>query len=217
MDRILLAQLARAPAAGKVKTRLQAVLSPDEAAALHEAMVEHCCTMLRDSGLGVVQLWVEGDPEHTLFQRLLSSGKLQLKQQRGTDLGQRMAAIVEEGLQEYRAVILVGSDVPALDAGYIGAAVAALEEHDVVLGPALDGGYVLVGLRREIPELFRDIPWGTERVLQATIGVLEALACDFKALEALPDIDRPEDLRHLPDHLLTATSASGSAKLPDGA
>ncbi len=206
---VLLAQLAKAPVPGQVKTRLQPPLSAVEAADLHAAMVEHTCRMLCQSGCGEVQLWVEGDSGDSLFTRCSRYGVLSLRQQRGGNLGQRMATICREGLQSHGAVILVGSDAPALDADYLAAAADALQRVDAVLGPALDGGYVLLGLRCEVPELFADMPWGTDSVLDETVENLKALGRSFELLRPLPDIDRPEDLRHLPDHLRTAAAVRG--------
>ena len=96
---------------------------------------------------------------------------------------------------------LVGSDAPSIDAGYLKAARHALAEVDCVLGPALDGGYVLFGLRRFVPELFTGISWGEDSVLEKTLEKLAALGWSYRLLETLADIDRPEDLRHLPDSL----------------
>jgi glycosyltransferase A (GT-A) superfamily protein (DUF2064 family) len=120
----------------------------------------------------------------------------------------RMAAICQQCLAEADGVVLVGSDAPSIDAGYLQAASEALAEVDAVLGPALDGGYVLFGLRRFVPELFTGIEWGEDTVLEKTLDKLKALQWSYRLLETLPDIDRPEDLRHLPDSLREKLRAS---------
>ena len=198
-ERVLVAQLAREPVPGQVKTRLQPHLSALEAAQLHELMVEHVCAMLCSSAAGAIQLWVDGDPEAELFRRCRELGLSDVLVQQGGDLGQRMAHICEQGLLLHNAVILVGSDAPSIDNDYLNSAMGSLTEVDVVLGPALDGGYVLLGLRRFAPELFAGIHWGEHTVLVETLAVIDRLGWSYRLLDPLPDIDRPEDLRFLPD------------------
>jgi rSAM/selenodomain-associated transferase 1 len=198
---LIFAQLAREPVPGQVKTRLIPALSALEAMSLHSAMVEQIARTLCDSGLGEVRLWVDGDENHALFTRCRQLGVSAILRQSGGDLGLRMAAICEQCLEEAAGVVLVGSDAPSVDAEYLRAASQALAGVDAVLGPALDGGYVLFGLRRYVPELFTGIRWGENTVLEKTLEKLEALQWSYRLLETLPDIDRPEDLRHLPDSL----------------
>ena len=96
---------------------------------------------------------------------------------------------------------MVGSDAPGIGADYLKAALQALESDDVVLGPAHDGGYVLIGLRAFHKELFRDIQWGTERVLEQQLQRVREIGWSCALLETETDIDRPEDLRCLPPAL----------------
>ena len=200
-EQLIFAQLAREPVSGQVKTRLIPALSALQAMSLHSAMVERIARTLCDSGLGEVRLWVDGDENHALFTRCRRLGVSVILRQSGGDLGERMAAICEQCLARAAAVVLVGSDAPSIDAGYLQTASQALAEVDAVLGPALDGGYVLFGLRRFTPELFSGISWGEDTVLEKTLEKLEALRWSYRLLETRPDIDRPEDLRHLPDSL----------------
>jgi len=211
---LILAQLARAPVAGQVKTRMLPFLSPQQACELHSRMVEHCCSQLCSSGLGSVELWVAGEPQSALFRRCSEQGLAALRTQPEGDLGARMAAIVAHSLARAEAVILVGSDAPAIDKDYLASAVAALRDNVVVLGPAWDGGYVLLGMRRQLPQLFENMPWGSDTVLEMTEQRLHDLQFDrqsdlqsarqlenplsYQLLRGLPDIDRPEDLQHLP-------------------
>ncbi len=120
--------------------------------------------------------------------------------QTGQDLGARMDAAIRQTLlkKSVESVILIGTDCPALTERYLDQALLALESGvDVVLGPAEDGGYVLVGMRRPIGAVFEDIPWGTERVMQRTLEALKAKELTYRLLDTLWDVDRPEDLARL--------------------
>ena len=106
-----------------------------------------------------------------------------------------MALACRIALEKASCVVLIGSDCPDLDTGYLRAAIAALETgYPAVLGPAADGGYVLLGLRRFDPSLFDGIAWGGREVFSATCQRLSALDWDWYELDTLNDIDRPEDL-----------------------
>jgi glycosyltransferase A (GT-A) superfamily protein (DUF2064 family) len=118
------------------------------------------------------------------------------------DLGERMARAAAARLAGHPAVLIVGTDCPALDAAVLRAAAAALDAHDAVLVPAWDGGYVLVGLRAGraglLPALFDGLPWSTPALLEATRQRLAAGGWRHAELPPLADIDEPADLRHLP-------------------
>jgi rSAM/selenodomain-associated transferase 1 len=92
------------------------------------------------------------------------------------------------------AGVLIGSDCPELNAPLMAEAFQLLRQHDLVLGPALDGGYYLIGVRRLIPELFTGIPWSTAEVLQQTLSIAQQLGLTVAKLPLLSDVDRPEDL-----------------------
>jgi len=190
----LLLQFARAPVPGAVKTRLIPRLGPAGACDLHRELVVRTCRTLLDARLGPVELWVEGDTGDTLFRRCRSLGVAAVRPQAGADLGQRMYHALREGLTRHARVLLVGSDCPDLDRHYLASAVGALDTSPVVLGPALDGGYVLIGARQVDPSLFRAIDWGTDRVLAQTGDRLRRLDWSWRALAPLADVDRPEDL-----------------------
>ncbi len=200
MAELLIAQLARAPEVGRVKTRLFPALEPARAADLHAAMVLYICRRLAPAGH--LQLWVEGAVTDPLFDRCLDSGARSLHQQCGDDLGRRMAHIVDAGLSTAAGVILAGSDAPGLGPGHVAAVARALQSSHAAFVPALDGGYVMLGVSARCPELFKDIPWGTDRVLALSLAALESAGRRAAVLDPVPDIDRPEDLRHLPDDLV---------------
>jgi glycosyltransferase A (GT-A) superfamily protein (DUF2064 family) len=100
-------------------------------------------------------------------------------------------------LAESDGVVLIGNDCPAIDSGFLQAACAALDDHSVVIGPAEDGGYVLLGLRKKEVNVFADMPWGTDQVLALTLQRLSQQGCKPALLPTLWDVDRPEDLGRL--------------------
>lgn len=189
----LFVQFAREPVAGAVKTRMLPRLTPEQACELHCELVLRTARTLSATGLGPAQLAVAGELAHPLFERCRGLG-LQLCRQRGADLGERMYNALSDGLERFQRVVLVGSDCPGIDNNYLQQAADALVMEDIVIGPAADGGYVLLGVRRVRPEMFAGIPWGTGSVFAKTVASLRRLGLDWAELPALADIDRPEDL-----------------------
>jgi len=117
------------------------------------------------------------------------------RQQSEGDLGRRMALAFKESFSAgMTGVVIIGTDCPDLNAQLMVKAFHAIEQNDLVLGPALDGGYYLIGLRRLIPELFTGISWSTAEVLEQTRSIAERLDLAIAFLPLLNDIDRPEDL-----------------------
>lgn len=200
---------ARAPTPGQVKTRLIPALGAAGAAELHRRLLIHTVQTLSAARLTAVELWATPDASHPCFVSLARDNDLSLHIQRGADLGERLATAAESGLTRGDAVILIGTDCPQLSADYLGQAIARLAEYDAVLGPAADGGYVMLALKRPAPRVFAEIPWGGDQVAAITRRRLSELGWDWAELSPLPDIDRPEDLAHLPPALrpLTATSS----------
>ncbi len=190
----LFIQFAREPQAGAVKTRMMPHLSAREACDLHCELVLWTSRSLVGAGLGPVELAVAGAVEHPLFEQCQELGLASPGVQRGKDLGERMYNALADGLCRCERVILVGSDCPGIDREYLRMAVRALDGAEVVLGPALDGGYVLIGARRVCREMFEGITWGSDTVLVETRQRLRRLAVSWAELPALADIDRPEDL-----------------------
>ncbi|WP_445939502.1 TIGR04282 family arsenosugar biosynthesis glycosyltransferase [Pseudomonas sp.] len=187
--------LARAPVAGRVKTRLIPALGAQGACDLQQLLLERAL-QLPARGFTERFLWLDDLPDAGL-QALARRLGWTLVEQPAGDLGERMRRIAALGLAESDAVILIGNDCPALDGGYLQAACDALQEQSVVIGPAEDGGYVLLGLRCIDAALFSDMPWGTERVFDMTLQRLQQLDWRPALLPALWDVDRPEDLSRL--------------------
>lgn len=192
---IRLLVFAKAPVAGEVKTRLQPALDAAGAAALHAELVEDSLARFTARPLCPVELHCAPGSEHAFFQALARRYPVQCRTQQGRDLGERMAHAAAVTLAAGHWPLLVGTDSPALDACMLERACAALcAGHPAVLGPAEDGGYVLLGLRQPAPALFRGMAWGTDQVLARTRQVLEGLAWDWHELPESWDLDRPEDL-----------------------
>ncbi|MDG2046830.1 MAG: TIGR04282 family arsenosugar biosynthesis glycosyltransferase [Halioglobus sp.] len=191
---LLLIQFSRSPQMGQVKTRMMPHLSAAEACDLHCHLTLWVCNQLLDCGLGAVELSVAGDPDHALFRVCKALGVARLTLQRGADLGERMFEAMAHGLAHYEYVILVGSDCPSIDGSYLEQAVEALQVAPVVLGPATDGGYVLIGAGEIKYEIFQDIAWGSDQVYRQTCHALMSSGLTWAELPYLSDIDGPEDL-----------------------
>lgn len=192
-----IAVLAKAPVPGLAKTRLIPRLGADGAASLQGALTEHAVRTALAAGLGPVTLWCMPDEEHPAFARLAHRTGVALRNQRGADLGARMAHAVAEHAAR-GPVLLTGTDCPALTVEHLQAAAAALAQgHDAVLFPAEDGGYVLLGVTARHWELFEGIPWGSDRVMATTRERLRALGLRWSEPATLWDLDRPEDLDRL--------------------
>ena len=181
--------LCKAPVLGKVKTRLIQEMGKRRALDLYLQMFERLMAELSASRFKT-ELWISPDKDHAFFERYA----LARFQQAGTDLGVRMSTALRDGLNRYESVILVGTDLPLVNRSYIEQAVNALRDHDVIIGPAEDGGYGLVGVKGETPDMFSDIDWGTERVLSQTCARLNRDGLDFGLLPLIWDVDRPADL-----------------------
>lgn len=191
---ILFIQFARAPREGMVKTRMFPALSPEGACQLHRELMLWTCRRLLDSGLGDVELWLSEASADAAVAQCVQLGVRALRQQQGEDLGERMYHAICDGLERYQQVVLVGSDCPGIDREYLMAATAALREHRLVLGPATDGGYVLIGLTASNRALFTEVSWGDATVFKTTVQRAEQLGWSWHALSPLHDVDRPDDL-----------------------
>ena len=190
---------ARDPVPGRVKTRLIGALGQTVATALYWKMLRQTlATAARLKG-PQRELWLDSATPTPRLHALAMRHGMALHMQRGADLGARMATALAQGTADGGMAVLIGSDCPGLDAAYLEAAFDALAGHDVVIGPAVDGGYVLIGVKRPQPELFEDVAWGTEGVLQTTRRRLQRLGRRWRELPVRRDLDRPGDLAHFPD------------------
>ena len=198
----------RYPQAGKVKTRLIDELGPQGAATLHDQLTKEVISklqpMLTPQEAGFIQLQILycGGTEQEMTQWL--GDDIQFARQYGNGLGERMQRAFEQSWQQgAKQILLIGSDCPAITASIIKQGLKQLLSHDLVLGPAVDGGYYLIGLsdrlknnKKDYTRLFQNIDWGTEHVLRQTLDQAKKSDFSFALLPKLHDIDRPEDLVH---------------------
>ena len=195
-EKLLLVVVAKAPVPGEVKTRLVPYFSPEEAAELFRCFLQD---RIREMGqLKGIDLAVAYTPADTrdLFARITSNG-FKLFSQKGEDLGQRLNNVfIEKLTRVYDAVSIIDSDTPDLPGSIVEQSFRILMsgEVDAVYGPCDDGGYYLVGMRRPHPELFEDIPWSTEAVLNITLKRAARLGIKTKLLPGWNDLDTFEDL-----------------------
>lgn len=196
---------ARAPEPGAVKTRLTAFLRAAEAADLHRALLLDTVEAAESSGAEVAIAFTPQAARREL-ERLLGRHRRLLPQGPG-DLGRRLAYGFERLCDGRRPVLAVGSDCPGLSPARIREAAEALGRADVVLGPAADGGYYLIGSVQPRPDLFEGVAWGTGRVLEATMEAIGAAGLRARLLPAERDLDTPEDLFELWAGTRTATWA----------
>lgn len=192
---------AKAPVSGRVKTRLIPALGAVGAARLARYLLDHTLEQARLAELGTVELCASPALATPDWADYSLSPEVECSAQGDGDLGARLARAAQRHLVQAVRVLLIGADCPALSARRLRAAAAALNAHDAVLYPALDGGYVLLGLRADHPSLFTAIPWSTAQVAALTLARMQTLGLHVWVGETLPDIDAPADLIHLPEHL----------------
>lgn len=187
---------AKAPEPGKVKTRLIPTIGEEAAAQLYQQLLVSTVKKVASAGIAPTVLYCAPDTGHPLFQKLASKWDIELKQQHGADLGERMAQATVAALRSGESAVLIGGDCPMLDAGHLQQALRWLYQgSDAVIGPAEDGGYFLLGLKDYNRLLFENIPWGGDRVLALTRDRLQQMSWSWRELEPLWDLDRPEDLQ----------------------
>lgn len=197
-DPTALLVFAREPCPGQVKTRLANGIGADAAAAVYLAMLQTIVAMAADMPRMRGVLCHAEAQAGPLLTALARRHAMELRAQRGGHLGERMYRALQQALRRHHAAILIGSDCPQYQPAYLEGARAALDTHDAVLGPAQDGGYVLIGLRRPQAALFRDIPWGSPGVLAATREALQTAGLRWCELATLRDVDTAADLAGFP-------------------
>lgn len=178
---------------GKVKTRLAKTVGDQRALNVYEQLVK----ITKAAATEVAserQVWYSNFVEDNDFFKSDDFGK---RVQAGRNLGERLKFAASEAFETgYCKVVIIGSDCPDLNGDILEEAFQKLDEHDVVLGPSVDGGYYLIGLTGSYPELFDDIAWSTSGVLNQTKEKLVKYRLSWSELEQLNDIDNEEDLKN---------------------
>ncbi len=185
------------PRPGAVKTRLIPALGERRAAELHRALVRHTIAEVTRFAARhdvAVEARIAGAPDEAASRAWLG-GEMAISAQGDGDLGQRMDRAAQAALADGAAnVVVIGGDCPQLTAEHLAAAFATLGHADVVLGPATDGGYYLIGLRAPQPTLFQGISWGGAEVLVQTLAAARSISVKVEQLATLRDVDVPDDL-----------------------
>lgn len=186
------------PIEGQVKTRLIPDIGAHYATKLYRHMASHCVESAVQANLAPVQLWCGSEPSHEFISYLSFQHNLPVYQQQGVDLGQRMFHALSNVLVNYRYALIAGVDCPGLGSQHYRMAIQQLEKGcDAVIGPALDGGYVMLGLRRIHRVIFQDIIWGRDNVLENTRINLARLGYEWCELPILQDVDCLDDVHDL--------------------
>jgi len=182
--------MCKAPVAGRVKTRLTTVFTPEEAALIHQSMAE---TVIRKASALFSDCRIASDDiAHPFFVAF----RLKMVAQGEGDLGDRMSRLMQQAFSDGAgSVLFLGTDSPHMLDSRLRRAATLLDNYDVVIGPVEDGGYDLIAMKRPATELFDDIRWSSEHVLQETIRHAEGLGLRLKLLDMSFDLDRPESLQ----------------------
>ena len=183
------------------KTRLRDVLSDEERLRLQEAFLRDAIEVALEAQIGPVHLaytpaeaasWAEGE----------FGGSIVPFPQEGDDLGARMlSALRHVEARDFSPLLMIGTDAPLLQPGHLRSALSAVADADLCLGPSADGGYYLLACRTAQPQLFRDVPWSTNRVLDTTLRLAAESGLRYSLIETLYDIDTPADLALLREEL----------------
>lgn len=179
------------PVKGQVKTRIAKVLGEDKALEIYKSLCIHTCRITKDLPCDKAVFYSDFITKNDLWEEKIYHKYVQT----GNELGGRMKSAFAQALQQYQKVLIIGSDNPQIQTGHLTMALKQLDQYDVVIGPATDGGYYLLGLKKLYPELFLNKKWSTNSVLKETIYDFKMLKLTFFELPELTDVDEPEDLR----------------------
>lgn len=183
---------AKAPVPGQCNTRLANTIGDQAAAELQAELIKQRVADMCQAALCPVELWCSPDDTHPLFQQMRHRFPVSLAIQSGADLGSRMFMALSNQKATYN--IIIGTDCPVLRPEHIKETMMHLQEgSDLVIGPAEDGGYVLLGLQKIYPSLFKNIHWGSDQVYQQTLAAARSVHLGIQNLQTLWDIDQYED------------------------
>lgn len=187
---------AKRPLLGRCKTRLAKGVGDANALLIYQALLDHTLATVRETPYRKVLM---ADPPEQAAQgpEWAPSLDAYLPQAPG-DLGERMAAAVADAFARgAKKVVLIGCDCPQISKDSVISTFSALDRTDVVLGPTVDGGYYLLGLKEMHASLFKDIPWSTGAVFEKTLNILKFQTLSYISLNAFSDVDTLEDFRRV--------------------
>lgn len=197
-DKRVLQVFSKLPIPGTVKTRLIPELGEQQATRLHHYLLDQCLQRCA-AFTAPLQLWLA--PYKANEPSLTAYKNDQLFMQQGTDLGQKMSHALQQGLQHFERVVLIGTDQLDIDAALLTACMEALNSYEVAIVPAKDGGFVAIACRVFDAAFFADIAWSTAQVLEQLQHNLAALNVRYYLFKPVRDIDTMKDVRHYPELL----------------
>lgn len=212
-DQQILGIVAKQPLLGTVKTRLARTTSPEFACCVAEAFLEDSLDRLEAVEATRVIVYAPADAADYFAQ--MSKGRYELMVQTEGDLGDRLRGFFACARQQgYVRMVAIGTDSPTLPVEYVAQAFRLLDTHDVVIGPACDGGYYLVGTGTKDVDLFRDIPWSTPGVLTETLRRVSQASATFALLPPWYDVDTADDWAMLRGHVRAMRLAGIDPRVP---
>lgn len=194
MSEGVLLVFSRAPIPQYTKTRLIGLLGGEGAARFHQAVLFKMLVIAEESDYAALELWCDGDVDHWFLKQCAGRFAVTVQVQQGDDLGDKMYFAMQSALARYDFAAVIGSDCPSLTGAILNQSYRYLQcGKDAVLGPAVDGGYYLLGLREANPSVFRGITWGGADVAEQTRENFADLKLGYVELETLADVDTAED------------------------
>lgn len=193
----MIALFVKPPIPGRVKTRLARDIGDEAACSIYRTLVDQVLQQIQASGQPLA-LFFDGD-EPLVPDSWKQYARFCIRQQ-GNDLGERMAAafsrLFSDGVHQ---AIVIGSDIPGIDAAYLQQSFDLLREHPLVIGPAVDGGYCLIGFNKShfTESVFQNIPWSTDQVFTLALNAAAEAGLIVGLLPPLQDIDTIADLQYL--------------------
>ncbi|MBN1544293.1 TIGR04282 family arsenosugar biosynthesis glycosyltransferase [Candidatus Woesearchaeota archaeon] len=184
---------AKFPEAGTVKKKIGRVIGMENSARLCESFIKDIIDKNKDRDYDLYLSFI-GHEHKEQYRTMFPHAILYV--QRGMNLGENLSCTFEDLLDDYEKVVIIGCDVPDLPSAMIIKAFNALSSYDVVLGPAEDGGYYLIGMKKA-HDLFKELHFGTERLLDEQVRAVKDKGMTFVLLDELPDVDTVEELKHL--------------------
>lgn len=184
----------KSPVLGEVKTRLQPDYTLEQSLHVHKKLIFNTLALTNEADDIDIELCCTPDRNTSFFLECENNFPIVLSNQEGTDLGEKMAFSLSVALQTCEKVVIIGTDCPEINIDYINQAFEALNSNNAVIGPAVDGGYVLLGLNQFNITLFKNITWSSKHVLSQTKQALKKLSWSYKELGIMRDLDRPADL-----------------------